>query len=60
VDDLIASGSLEGVGAVYRQKLIEFAIRRGVVDEGRGAKPAKLVSPSRDADTGEQQQRAVS
>jgi hypothetical protein len=63
VDDLFASGSLEGLGADYRQKLIEFAIKRGIVDEGRGAKPAKLVSPSRDAaDAGEQQQqqRAVS
>ena len=60
VDDLFASGSLEGLGAQYRQKLIEFAIKRGIVDEGRGTKPAKLVSPTRDADAGEQPQRAVS
>jgi hypothetical protein len=60
VDDLFASGSLEGIGAAYRQKLIDFAIKREIVDEGRGTKPAKLVSPSRDTDAGEQQQRDVS
>jgi hypothetical protein len=50
IDDLFAS-YLDGVGSTYRRKLIEFAVKRGIIDEGRSAgvtsvKPPKQVAPS--------------
>jgi hypothetical protein len=55
VDELFNS-YLESVGELYRQKLIDFAIKRGIIDEARSsssstpptAKPGKLVAPSRE------------
>ena len=62
VDELFNS-YLEGVGELYRQKLIEFAIKRGVIDEARsssggvapGGKPGKLVAPSREPGSAERE-----
>ena len=65
IDDLFAS-YLDGVGSTYRRKLIEFAVNRGIIDEGRSAagvtKPPKQVAPSikspQAGDDQEQQQRS--